>query len=553
MKTYHNHLCTTRLFQKTVPPWFFGLLYTAKVAHDTSQDLTKEVSIDLQLIGNWADEHFSLDGVGKLGKGKIFVQFAKNWVSNLEAELNLEDKIDMLDLAIAMGSYRTRGVVKYDAGEILDIFQREYGFASDLLDNICHPPENLNSAITIRPDDQPLRVYLANNDVECSANDKSWFGKAYAAKASEISRGPIFQPLYQRMGIKSVLLISDISLSEEYGIGKGICFKRHDNKVSLHDGPKPINKIFYGPPGTGKTYHIQDKIIEKYQSAKDFLTQTKSLPSAQYADTINHFEFVTFHQAFSYEDFVEGIKPVMDEDNEGELEYRIEPGVFQRICEEARRNGDQQYAIFIDEINRGNVASIFGELITLIEPDKREGQENELSVTLPYSKKKFSVPSNLDIYGTMNTADRSVEALDTALRRRFEFEEIGPNWRAFDEKVISGINVGDLMRTINQRIEHLLDKDHCIGHSYFYQVTDFPALQQVFAKNILPLLQEYFYGDFGKVGLILGDAFVKARNERKTSFASFDHPDSDLLQEKLVYDLQKPTDIEAESYRAIYS
>lgn len=266
----------------------------------------------------------------------------------------------------------------------------------------------------------------------------------------------------------------------------------------------------------------------------------------------NQFEFVTFHQSFSYEDFVEGIKPVMDENEEGQLAYAIQKGVFKKLCERAHRKPEQRFAIFIDEINRGNVASIFGELITLIEPDKREGQENELSVTLPYSKEKFSVPSNLDIYGTMNTADRSVEALDTALRRRFEFEEIGPNWQDFDGKIFDGVNVGTTMRTINQRIEHLLDKDHCIGHSYFYKVTDFQSLQQVFAKNILPLLQEYFYGDFGKVGLILGDAFVQVRNERQTSFASFDHPDADLLQEKVVYHLKDPTAVKPEGYRAIY-
>ena len=267
----------------------------------------------------------------------------------------------------------------------------------------------------------------------------------------------------------------------------------------------------------------------------------------------HHFEFVTFHQSFSYEDFVEGIKPVMEDNGNGELRYQIEPGVFKTICNTARRNPEQRYAVFIDEINRGNVASIFGELITLIEPDKREGQANQLSVTLPYSKEDFSVPSNLDIYGTMNTADRSVEALDTALRRRFEFEEIGPHWKAFQDKVCEGVNVGDMLCTINQRIEHLLDKDHCIGHSYFYKVTDFQSLQQVFAKNILPLLQEYFYGDFGKVGLILGDAFVQVRNERRASFASFDHPDADLLQEKVVYDLKDPTAVEAEGYRAIYT
>ena len=296
--------------------------------------------------------------------------------------------------------------------------------------------------------------------------------------------------------------------------------------------------------------NLDDKELAAYeqksQEMNDFMTPRENV-------TANHFVFVTFHQSFSYEDFVEGIKPVMEEDGDGELRYQIEPGVFKTICDTARRNPAQRYAIFIDEINRGNVASIFGELITLIEPDKREGQANQLSVRLPYSKEEFSVPSNLDIYGTMNTADRSVEALDTALRRRFEFEEIGPHWEAFQDKVCEGINVGDLLRTINQRIEHLLDKDHCIGHSYFYKVTDFQSLQQVFAKNILPLLQEYFYGDYGKVGLILGEAFVQVRNEHQTSFASFDHPDADLLQEKVVYDLQNPANVEVEGYRAIYN
>jgi 5-methylcytosine-specific restriction protein B len=153
----------------------------------------------------------------------------------------------------------------------------------------------------------------------------------------------------------------------------------------------------------------------------------------------------------------------------------------------------------------------------------------------------------------MNTADRSVEALDTALRRRFEFSEIEPNWDVFDLRDYDGVNVGKMMRTINQRIEHLIDRDHCIGQSYFYQVDDFPSLQEVFSKNILPLLKEYFFGDFGKVGLILGAAFVHVRSERHTSFASFDHPDADLLQEKVVYDLQDPTDVEAGGYHAIYS
>ncbi|MCU4173795.1 AAA family ATPase [Carboxylicivirga sp. N1Y90] len=231
---------------------------------------------------------------------------------------------------------------------------------------------------------------------------------------------------------------------------------------------------------------------------------------------IKRYEFITFHQSFSYEDFIEGIKPVMSEEEDG-LVYEIQDGLFKKIANRARKDPDQAYAIFIDEINRGNVSQIFGELITLIEEDKREGEDNELSVVLPYSKTEFKVPPNLHIIGTMNTADRSVEALDTALRRRFSFEEMMPQPELIkdygaSEGEIEEIDLVALLHTINKRIEVLVDRDHTIGHSYFMQAATMEDLKLVFKDKIIPLLQEYFYGDYGKIGLVLGKGFVEKKN-----------------------------------------
>ena len=156
------------------------------------------------------------------------------------------------------------------------------------------------------------------------------------------------------------------------------------------------------------------------------------------------------------------------------------------------------YVLIIDEINRGNIAQIFGELITLIEANKRKGEIEELEVILPYSKTSFSVPSNLYIIGTMNTTDRNVEALDTALRRRFSFIEMEPEYDKFINENIEDINLEKLLRVINDRIIGLMDKDHCIGHSYFMNVENLQDLKLVFFNKIIPLLQEYFYGRYEK-------------------------------------------------------
>jgi 5-methylcytosine-specific restriction endonuclease McrBC GTP-binding regulatory subunit McrB len=178
----------------------------------------------------------------------------------------------------------------------------------------------------------------------------------------------------------------------------------------------------------------------------------------------------------------------------------------------AESNPDVKYAIFIDEINRGNVASIFGELITLIEKDKRRGGKNEVTVTLPYSKELFSVPPNLFIIGTMNTADRSIVALDSALRRRFTFVACNPDTTLIEQPTDLDVDLQELLTVINQRISMVLDRDHSIGHSYFMKINKAPnaleALRAVFSKEIIPLLEEYFSGDLERVGMILGNRFV---------------------------------------------
>ncbi|MTG98205.1 AAA domain-containing protein [Myroides sp. BIT-d1] len=197
--------------------------------------------------------------------------------------------------------------------------------------------------------------------------------------------------------------------------------------------------------------------------------------------------------------------------------------------------------LIIDEINRGNVSAIFGELITLIEESKRLGNEEALEVTLPYSKEKFGVPNNLYIIGTMNTADRSVEALDTALRRRFTFEEMMPDYEVIESDNSFGIDLKEVLEVINKRIEVLLDRDHLIGHSYFLNVDSVETLQSRFMNNIIPLLQEYFYGDYGKIGLVLGKGFVEKSEGNKVVFASFDY-DSEMYQDKVIYSLKSIED-----------
>ncbi len=233
------------------------------------------------------------------------------------------------------------------------------------------------------------------------------------------------------------------------------------------------------------------------------------------AASIRRYRTVTFHPSYCYEDFVRGIRPIATEDA-GRTEFRMVDGVFKQICDEARANPAKRYALFIDEINRGNIAKIFGELITLIEPDKRLVVTEDgsvvggMTVQLPGSntgeavEPPFGVPANLDLYGTMNTADRSIALLDIALRRRFEFVELPPRYDAdIFTSDVADVDRGALLRRINDRLEYLLDRDHRIGHAYLMKANSLAELRGAFANQIIPLLQEYFFDDLGKVALTL--------------------------------------------------
>lgn len=252
------------------------------------------------------------------------------------------------------------------------------------------------------------------------------------------------------------------------------------------------NIILYGAPGVGKTHNYKNLIamIEEGRNQKeifDTIVENRhvEIENKTY-ETIKkekRVEFVTFHQSYSYEDFIEGFRP------NPHANIILEDGIFKRFCDEAFKQKEQNFFIVIDEINRGNISKIFGELITLIEEDKRDIYE----VTLPYSKEKFKVPSNLYIIATMNSTDKSIATIDIALRRRFTFVKMKPN-----AELVTFPHAKELLNKLNSFIAENLNEDYKLGHSYFMNVANDEDSEFVKEYKIKPLLEEYFYVDKNK-------------------------------------------------------
>ncbi|ENU4772054.1 McrB family protein [Campylobacter jejuni] len=464
-----------------------------------------------------------------------------------------------------------------------------------------------------------------------------------------------------------------------------------------------LNQILYGSPGTGKTYHTIDKALEILGENLESRDEKK----AKFDEYVKNGQivFTTFHQSYGYEEFVEGIKPSLNSDENSQINYKVKDGIFKELCKKALENRDDiesfnfyindlkektkedannpekyfqlpntkysiqyrggktfrikfddmsknhkdypvsidnieklyktsnideiynsayvkailnylksqglkdykekdekinlPYIIIIDEINRGNVSKIFGELITLIEPSKRLGNEEALELTLPYSGEKFGVPKNVYIIGTMNTADRSITSLDTALRRRFEFVEMMPDpdllKNVFICKDVENPNededyLGDDAKTegyaeilqnilisINKRIEFLLDREKTIGHAFFmseavkfnknnwikpdeyeedWYVLSISKLKKVFQNKIIPLLQEYFYNDYALINAVLNDNGMIFEDKKDDKYLQKIKNLDSVNSERSIYNIASFDDKiwdKIEIYQAIYN
>ena len=258
---------------------------------------------------------------------------------------------------------------------------------------------------------------------------------------------------------------------------------------------------------------------------------------------LERFSFVSFHQAYGYEEFVEGIRPHIADN--GQMSYRVESGAFLRLCQQAKQDPSHRYAMLIDEINRANVARVFGELMSLIEPTKRAGQTDSLSVNLAYSRQPFSVPSNVDIYATMNSQDHSLSPLDMAFRRRFEFIECRPQPQLLGKVMANGIEIdlAKLLTALNQRISQNLAKDSQLGHSFLWGIDSLQALSAAFSQSIIPQVAQACQQHGQILQAIFGQTFIRLIDNKKAT---------GFMAQQAGFDIHTPALDDPNSYLAIY-
>ena len=310
------------------------------------------------------------------------------------------------------------------------------------------------------------------------------------------------------------LRIYDSICDNEYGVsfydGSDTSSDNSANKNELPvrnkrtDKKHQLNTILYGPPGTGKTYSTIEYALAIINSADVDLSEKneeqRKAVMKEYNDLIDKGQivFTTFHQNYGYEDFIQGLRP--DTKSDG-MSFKNVDGVFKTISDKALYDFDNNYVIVIDEINRANISKVFGELITLIEDDKRWGEVNQTCVTLP-SGETFTIPNNLYILGTMNSSDKSISLIDAALRRRFVFKELKPNEQFIKDVVLKNLFI-QLNHILVQKLEN---SDLLIGHSYFMNKTQ-NDVEEIFNYSVIPLLYEYFYDNRKMVLSVLNEIF----------------------------------------------
>ncbi|MBL7667902.1 AAA family ATPase [Moraxella osloensis] len=282
---------------------------------------------------------------------------------------------------------------------------------------------------------------------------------------------------------------------------------------------------------------LQNK-LDDYQAAMHSQFQPNYLQPK-----LERFSFVSFHQAYGYEEFVEGIRPHIADN--GQMSYRIESGAFLRLCQQAKHDPSHRYAMLIDEINRANVARVFGELMSLIEPTKRAGQTDSLSVNLAYSRQPFSVPSNVDIYATMNSQDHSLAPLDMAFRRRFEFIECQPQPQLLGKVMANGIEIdlAKLLTALNERISQNLAKDSQLGHSFLWGIDSLQALSAAFSQSIIPQVAQACQQHGQILQAIFGQTFIRLIDNKKAT---------GFMAQQAGFDINTQALDDPNSYLAIY-